>query len=117
MADAVSNSLRNPDGKDYRLDAYSVMSNHVHAVFQPFLSEKELHETIGDDGRVIWSNDCPGLSRIMHGVKGSSARECNLILSRTGQFGSMRASTISFERENSTKLLSMSLTIRSRLGW
>lgn len=86
VADAVSDSLRKPDGKDYRLDAYSVMSNHVHAVFQPFLSEAELHETLGRDGRPVFSSDYPGLSRIMHGVKGSSARECNLVLSRLGQF-------------------------------
>jgi putative transposase len=86
VADAVSDSLRRYDGKNYRLDAYSVMSNHVHAVFQPFLSEAELHERNGVDGKTVFSSDFPGLSRIMHGVKGSSARECNLILSRSGQF-------------------------------
>jgi putative transposase len=86
VADAVGESLREPDGRDYRLDAFSVMSNHVHAVFQPFLSETSLQEGIDDDGRVIFSSDYPGLSRIMHGVKGRSARECNLILSRSGQF-------------------------------
>jgi hypothetical protein len=30
------------DGKAYRLDAYSIMSNHVHAIFKPFISETNL---------------------------------------------------------------------------
>lgn len=86
VANAVCESLSKADGKDYRLDAYSVMSNHVHAVFQPFLSETDLREAIDDDGRTVFLSDCPGLSRIMHAVKGSSARACNLLLSRSGQF-------------------------------
>ena len=33
VADAVAQSLRKLDGNAYRLDSYSVMSNHVHVVF------------------------------------------------------------------------------------
>jgi REP element-mobilizing transposase RayT len=85
-ADAVVNSLHKLDGDPYRLYAFSVMSNHVHAVFQPFLTENRLHETIDEGGKRLWACDHPGLSKIMHSLKGSSAYECNLILSRTGQF-------------------------------
>jgi len=86
VADAVALSLQKLDGDAYRLDAFSVMSNHVHAVFKPFLSERELIERLDEEGHPFFTSDCPSLSRIMHSVKGSSARDCNLILSRTGQF-------------------------------
>lgn len=42
VAAKVSESLSELDGKAYRLDAYSIMSNHVHAVLKPFLSETNL---------------------------------------------------------------------------
>ena len=86
VAGAVAESLHKLDGDAYRLDSYSVMSNHVHAVFKPFLSEAELQESFDEHGRPLFTSDHPGLSRIMHSLKGSSARECNLILSRAGQF-------------------------------
>jgi putative transposase len=86
IADAVSESLRKLDGTAYRLDAYCVMSNHVHAVFRPFLSERDLNETRDETGHLAFSSEQPSLSRIMQALKGSSARECNLLLSRTGQF-------------------------------
>lgn len=86
VAEAVAVSLKKLDGDAYRLDAYSVMSNHVHAVFKPFLSQKELRESFDEDGRPIFTSDHPSLSRIMQSLKGSSSRECNRILSRTGQF-------------------------------
>ena len=86
VADKVAENLHTLDGDAYRLDAYSVMSNHVHTVFKPFLSERELQESFGKDGRLVFISEYPGLSRIMHSLKGRSARECNLILSRTGQF-------------------------------
>ena len=44
VAAKVAESLRRLDGKAYRLDAYSIMSNHVHTVFKPFLSENSLKE-------------------------------------------------------------------------
>lgn len=86
VADAVAQGLHKLDGDAYRLDSYSVMSNHVHAVFKPLLSEAELRERIDADGHPIFIGEHPGLSRIMHTLKGASARECNLILSRQGQF-------------------------------
>jgi putative transposase len=86
IAEAVAVSLQELDGDAYRLDAYSVMSNHVHAVFKPFLSETELRESFDENGRPIFTSEHPSLSRIMQSLKGGSSRECNRILSRTGQF-------------------------------
>ena len=86
VAEAVANSLRVLDGKAFRLDAYSVMSNHVHTIFKPFLSENNLRKFKNTDDQPVFASDYPGLSRIMHSVKGGSARECNLILSRSGSF-------------------------------
>src|SRR6266851_6436125 len=63
-ADAVAKSLHKLNGKAYRLDAFSVMSNHVHAVFQPFLTENGLHETMDQGGKTFWACDHPSLSRI-----------------------------------------------------
>ena len=86
VADAVAESLHRSDGEAYRLDCFSVMSNHVHVVFKPLLSEAELHHELNEDGHSVLASEHPGLSRIMHLLKGRSARECNSILSRQGQF-------------------------------
>ena len=66
--------------------AYTVMSNHVHVVLTPFLTEASLHEDFDDTGHLVFVSEYPGLSEIMHKLKGRSARECNIALSRTGKF-------------------------------
>ena len=85
-AQVVVDGLHKLDGEAYRLDAYSVMSNHVHTVFKPFLSEQELQEGFDEDGHLMILSQHPGLSRIMQSIKGSSAYKCNLVLGRKGQF-------------------------------
>jgi len=85
VAAKVAEGLHRLDGQAYRLDAYCVMSNHVHVLFKPFLSDENLREIVSE-GRPSFNSEYPGLSRIMHSLKGRSARECNLILSRNGQF-------------------------------
>jgi len=86
IAETVAETLRAPDGEAFRLDAYSVMSNHVHTIFKPFVSEANLQATRSTDGHSLFISDYPGLSQIMHSVKGRGARECNVLLERTGQF-------------------------------
>ena len=86
VAAKVAESLRRLDGKAYRLDAYSIMSNHVHTVFKPFLSETSLKEKKDQSGHPVFISAFPSLALIMQSLKGSSARESNLVLSRTGQF-------------------------------
>ena len=36
VADKVAENLNRLDGQDYRLDAFSIMSNHAHTVFSRF---------------------------------------------------------------------------------
>jgi REP element-mobilizing transposase RayT len=99
IADIVDEALRNRDGNIYRLDAFCVMPNHVHAVFAPFLTEEQAREladkTIkrkrgalnkfspddADDKKVEVA-----LASIMQSLKGWTARCCNLALGRRGEF-------------------------------
>ncbi len=86
VAAVVARQLHDLDEDAYKLDAYCVMSNHVHVVFTPFLTETSLRETFDETGHLAFVSDYPGLSKIMHQLKGRSGRECNLALCRTGQF-------------------------------
>lgn len=86
VAAVVAEGLQSLDGDAYRLDAYCVMSNHVHVVFKPSLTASEFREAFDEYGHVAFRCEHPGLSRIMHSLKGRSARECNRVLQRTGQF-------------------------------
>ncbi|MEP6741214.1 MAG: hypothetical protein ABJB61_01855 [bacterium] len=86
VAETIAEGLHLLDHKDYRLDSYSVMSNHVHTIFKPLISEQTMREAREDDGHLKIISEYPGLSRIMHLLKGRSARKCNLILSRSGNF-------------------------------
>ena len=83
VADKVAENLKRLDGSAYRLDAYSIMSNHVHTIFKPFLSNEEI---ILWDDELLNLGEHPGLSKIMHSLKGRRARECNLLLQRNGSF-------------------------------
>jgi len=86
VAAVVARQIHDLDGEAYQLDAYCVMSNHVHVVFTPFLNEASLREEHDEAGHLVFVSEYPGLSKIMHRLKGRSARECNLVLSRSGQF-------------------------------
>jgi REP element-mobilizing transposase RayT len=103
LAEIGNDALLHRDGKAYRLDAYCVMPNHVHVVFAPLLTESaagklaerargrassanqptqtdSLRYPVGlDDKESV-------LAVIMHSLKGYTARQCNLVLGRTGGF-------------------------------
>ena len=64
VAEVVANALRHFDGKRYRLLAWCVMPNHVHAVLQP----------MGD-------HDLPA---ILHSWKSFTAHAINKLLGRSG---------------------------------
>ena len=93
------------DSERYRLDAYCVMSNHVHAVLMPLpnteagkaacLNHKMVEERDRNLGYL--AEDANGqrqfvpitfhsLASIMHSIKRYSAREANRLLGRTGAF-------------------------------
>lgn len=70
VAAIVVEALHHRDGKKYRLDAYSIMPNHVHSVFAP-----------------LEQNNTPAsLSSIMHSLKRNTAKRANQILARSGVF-------------------------------
>ncbi len=84
-AQIVVDALHYRDGQVFRLDAYCVMSNHVHTVFAPFLSAEELREFLLPEGlRFISKN--PPLDAIMQSLKGYTARDVNRALGRKGSF-------------------------------
>jgi len=71
IAALVSEALHFRDGKVYELLVFCIMPNHVHLVCTPL----EKAESV-----------CYGLGEILHSLKGRTARQANLILSRSGTF-------------------------------
>ncbi len=59
VAKIVADALHYRDGNVYRLDAYCIMSNHVHTVFAPFLSAEELREVLLPEGLRFISKNPP----------------------------------------------------------
>jgi REP element-mobilizing transposase RayT len=70
IAKVVAEAMHYRDSKKYRLDAYSIMPNHVHVVFAPLMTHSEPH----------------ALSAIMHSLKRNTAKRANRILERAGAF-------------------------------
>lgn len=73
VAALVAESLHYRDGRQYRLDAFCIMSSHVHVVVAPLPLPAE-------------GGEYHALSAIMHSLKRRTAREANRLLSRTGSF-------------------------------
>jgi REP element-mobilizing transposase RayT len=67
FADICKNTIHYPDGKDYKLISYCIMPNHIHLIFDLLPENK-------------------GIGKIMQSVKGISAKQCNLLLGRKGNF-------------------------------
>jgi REP element-mobilizing transposase RayT len=67
IADICKGTIHYPDGKDYKLICYCIMSNHIHLVFDLLTKTKDV-------------------GKIMQAVKGISAKEANKILNRKGKF-------------------------------
>jgi REP element-mobilizing transposase RayT len=70
VAKIIVEALHYRDGQKYRLDAYSIMPNHVHSVFAPLA-----HDSVPES-----------LSSIMHSLKRNTAKGANQILHRSGVF-------------------------------
>lgn len=85
VAEIVAEALHYRDGKVFWLDAYCLMSNHVHAVFAPLLSEAEARRLAEAGGEQNERNDAV-LAVLMHSLKGYTARRANQALGRNGQF-------------------------------
>lgn len=85
IAAVVADALHWRDDRVYRLDSYCIMSNHVHIVFAPYLSEASLRVKQTEDGGVYESEE-PPLDVIMHSLKSWTANQANALLGRSGQF-------------------------------
>jgi hypothetical protein len=59
VAKVVAEALHYRDGKVLRLDAYCIMSNHVHAVFAPFLAAQDLREILSPVAGVLFVSKNP----------------------------------------------------------
>ena len=70
IAEIVGNAIHYLDGKQYVLDAFCIMPNHVHLVCTPI--------------RV--GNNFVSIPKIMQSLKGLTARQANMVLNRQGQF-------------------------------
>ena len=88
IAKEVADSIHYLDGKVYRLDAYCIMSNHVHAVFTPLaIQSSETHPDSPPDNSTQTKSLCYNtLSSIMQSLKGYTARKANQLLGRRGVF-------------------------------
>ncbi|MEP7273367.1 MAG: hypothetical protein ABI882_17845, partial [Acidobacteriota bacterium] len=73
VADAVSERLHHGDGTQYKLDAFCIISNHVHCCLNPLPRSDE-------------GGEYHPLSAIMHSLKLRIAREANRLLKRSGPF-------------------------------
>jgi putative transposase len=89
LAEIVQNALHFLDGKVFLLSAFCVMSNHVHTVFKPLMTD-ELARKLAIRARANVDNeedeDEAVLAIIMQSLKGYTARECNRILKKKGKF-------------------------------
>lgn len=81
----VTEKLLEDDKVKYRLDAFCVMSNHAHVVFQPNLSDRNLIEKL-NSGHSKFISEEETLAEIMQSLKGVTARKANLKLGRAGAF-------------------------------
>ena len=78
IASMVADSLHHRDGRVYRLDAFTIMSNHVHTVFKP-LPKPEINRLSPDV-------EYFSLATIMQSLKGYTAFQANRLLGREGEF-------------------------------
>lgn len=76
LAQIVADSLHYRDQRVYRLDAFTILSNHTHVVFAP------LQMDVNSDGTPRYHK----LSKIMQSLKRHTATECNRMLGLQGIF-------------------------------
>ena len=88
VAKAVADSLHYRDGKVYHLDAYCIMSNHVHVVFAPLARQSTETDVINSAENTAQTEDLcyKPLSSIMQSLKGYTAHKANHLLGRSGKF-------------------------------
>lgn len=83
IATVIANKIHQLDGKRYQLLCFTIMPNHVHILLELTGSRAEARGT-GSRNRDRAARY--PVTHILKLIKGATARECNKILGRTGQF-------------------------------
>jgi len=92
IAQIVKDAIHFYDSKKYDLICYTIMSNHVHQVFTPIvgrdLSRPQEQIDSPPQNNIDMNVDLqfPIVTDVLRLIKGSTARECNKILNRSGAF-------------------------------
>ena len=93
VAEIVKEAIHNKDEIEYDLIAYTIMPNHVHIAFTPIV-DRDSSRSLKDNLNNISANDINVVQQkknylvteILRKLKGSTSRECNKFLNRTGSF-------------------------------
>ena len=80
VREIVERELKRFDGVFYKLIAFCIMSNHIHILIDTSIQIGDMEEDEEIAERFV------NLDRIMKRIKGSTARYCNILLNRSGQF-------------------------------
>lgn len=86
VSDIVAEALHKPDGSRYDLFAFTIMSNHVHVVFQHLPVAGDSSRSEMDRAKARNTTAQYVVTDILRLIKGSTAYECNKILDRNGAF-------------------------------
>jgi putative transposase len=80
IADIIKEALRYRDGKVFDLHTFSIMSNHVHVVFEPLSTPGWQPDPSSN------LNHPFDLPKLMQSLKRHTARQANITLGRVGPF-------------------------------
>lgn len=92
IAQIVKDAIHFYDNKKYDLICYTIMSNHVHQVFTPIVGRdlsrppEQVDSSLQNNIDMNVDLQFPIVTDILRLIKGSTARECNKILNRSGSF-------------------------------
>jgi len=82
IAAIVSEAIHFRDNKEYFLYCYTIMPNHVHMLFG--MGEEYLHYKKSEE--LALTAKSKNLTDVLRDLKKFTAKECNIILHRSGQF-------------------------------
>jgi REP element-mobilizing transposase RayT len=85
VASIVAESLHHRNLKVYRLDAFTIMANHVHMVIKP-LQKRPAYPPFKSHWRTAEDIEYYSLAEIMQSLKGYTAFQANQVLGREGGF-------------------------------
>lgn len=86
VADLVADALHKPDGSRYDLFNFTIMSNHVHVVFQHLPVEQDSSRLGEGRAKARSTTSEYVVTDIFRLIKGATAYENNKTLGRTGAF-------------------------------